>query len=105
MMALGRRKPIVLVTLVVAILAVVVAWRVLRISALASIGAGYAAEQTCACLFVSGRSLESCKHELDPLAQRVVRLRAGHDEVTANAFGVSKATARYQRGFGCSLEN
>jgi hypothetical protein len=104
LMALGRGKRI-LVVIVLLIVGGAVAWRTLRLSDLAQIGAGYAAEQTCACVFVAGRTLDSCVHELDPMAQRLVLVRAGTDEVTARAFGVAHATARYQPGFGCSLQN
>ena len=67
------------------------------------IGTGYAAEQTCSCLFVSGRPLESCTHDLEPLAQKIVRITPGDHEVTARVLGVIRARARYEAGFGCSL--
>jgi hypothetical protein len=85
------------------LVAVVAAWHVLRVPDLAQIGAGYAAQQTCACLFVSGRSLESCETDLDPTARHLIAIRSGSDTVTARAFGVVTATARYEKGFGCSL--
>src|SRR5437879_6875937 len=69
---------------------------------LARVGVGYAAEQTCACLFVSGRTLESCRGDLEGLARRMITIERGHDEVRARSLG-SHATARYQPGFGCSL--
>ncbi len=67
------------------------------------IGAGYAAEQTCACLFVSNRALDSCKRDLEPLAQKIVRIFPGDREVTARVLGVIRARARYEAGFGCTL--
>jgi hypothetical protein len=69
---------------------------------LAIIGSGYAAEQTCACLFVSGRSLDSCRHDLDVAAQRMVKLEPGEQQVHART-PLASATARYQPGFGCTL--
>ena len=45
------------------------AWHAFHLSDLAFIGAGYAAEQTCSCLFVSHRTLESCRTDLEPLAR------------------------------------
>lgn len=105
MMALGRRKRALLVVAVLVAAAVVVAWRVLRVGNLASIGSGYAAEQTCACLFIAGRTLESCMTDLDPLARKLIRVKPGTDEVTASGFGLAAATARYEKGFGCSLQN
>ncbi len=93
--------------LIVAALALVVAgavvWRALRLSTLIHIGAGYVAEQTCACLFVSKRALPSCRGDLEPLAQKIVRIRAGAAEVTASTLGLSTATARYDARFGCGL--
>lgn len=70
---------------------------------LGRIGAGYAAEQTCACVFVSGRALESCRGDLDPLAQRLVSIDVGKDEVRARAAGVLHARARFDAATGCTL--
>lgn len=87
------------------LLAAAFAWRTFRVSALLEAGAGYSAQQTCACLWVSGRTLESCKTDLDPLARRLVSIRVGADEVTASGLGLATATAAYEKGFGCSLRN
>src|SRR5438105_691663 len=81
------------------------AWRAFRISELAEIGAGYVAEQTCACVFISRRTIESCRTDLVPLAQWVVFVHSTRAEVTANAFGAARATARYDQDFGCTLED
>jgi hypothetical protein len=109
MMALARRKRIalgVVVGVLVAIaVAVVVAWRVFRVPLLVNIGTGYAAQQTCACLFVSGRTLESCLGDLDPLARKLISIHPGDAEVTASGFVLETATARYEKGFGCSLRD
>jgi hypothetical protein len=101
------RKRSIIAALIVVVLVVggAVAWRVLRIADLTSIGTGYAAQQTCACLFISKRSLESCRMDLDPLARRLVSVKPGAEEVTASSFGLASATARYRKGFGCALEN
>jgi hypothetical protein len=85
--------------------AVIAAWRVFRLSEVAHIGAGYAAEQTCACLFVSSRSLESCRGDLNPLTRWVVSVRPGTDQVTASSLGLAKATAQYEKNFGCTLQD
>ncbi|MDB4971287.1 MAG: hypothetical protein JWN44_6976 [Myxococcales bacterium] len=105
MMALGRRNRLLVVLVAVVALAVGVAWRVFRVGDMAYIGSGYAAEQTCACMFIAGRTLESCMTDLDPLAQKLIRVTPGSDEVTASGFGLGSATARYEKGFGCSLRN
>ena len=105
MTALGRRKRILVVVAAIAVVGALTAWRKLRLGAMAHIGAGYAAEQTCACVFVSKRTIESCVNDLEPLAQRLVAVRVGDSEVTASALMVGAATARYEEAFGCSLRD
>lgn len=80
-------------------------WRALGVSELLHIGTGYAAQQTCACVFISGRTLPSCTTELDPLARRLLSVDVGSNEVTARGIGLGAAVARYEPGFGCSLRN
>jgi hypothetical protein len=95
-------------TLIVVALLVVagaVAWRALHLSELSHIGAGYVAQQTCSCVFVSARSVASCKTDLEPAAQSLVSLKVGADEVTASAFGISTATSQYRKGYGCALKD
>jgi hypothetical protein len=93
--------------IVVAIVAAVgaITWRALHLSEMAHMGAGYVAEQTCACVFVAARSLASCKSDLEPLAQKLVSLHVGLDEVTATSLGISTATAQYHKVFGCTLRD
>ncbi len=67
------------------------------------IGSGYGAQQTCACLYISGRTLDSCRGDLEPLAQKIVSLKAENQEVIAHTFGLMRARARYEEGFGCTL--
>ena len=74
-----------------------------RFAPLGRIGAGYAAEQTCACVFVSGRALDSCRGDLDPLARKLVSLEVGRDEVRARAGGLVHARARFDAATGCTL--
>jgi hypothetical protein len=104
-MALARRKRLALGAVILLLLAVVVAWRVFRVSLMLNIGTGYAAQQTCACLFVSARTIESCLGDLDPLARKLISIRPGTAEVTASGFFLKTATARYESGFGCSLRD
>ena len=105
MMALARRKRLALGVLAFLVIAVVVAWRVLRVPLLLNIGTGYAAQQTCACLFVSGRTLESCLGDLEPLARKLISVHPATAEVTASGLALETATARYEKGFGCSLRD
>jgi hypothetical protein len=105
MTAFIRSKRLVFGGAAFAVVAAFVVWRVPRVSNLLEIGAGYTAQQTCACVFISGRTLASCVADLDPLAQRLLSVRLGEEEVTARAFGMGRAVARYEAGFGCSLRN
>jgi hypothetical protein len=105
MMALARRKRLALGVVVLLVVAVVIAWRVFRVPLLLNIGTGYAAQQTCACLFVSGRTIDSCLGDLDPLARKLISIYPGTAEVTASGFALETATARYEKGFGCSLRD
>jgi hypothetical protein len=104
-MALGRGKRILLGAGLVLVVAAVVAWRAFHVPDLMRIGVGYTAQQTCACLFVGRRPLESCTTDLDPLARRLMSVRVEPDGVTASAFGLASATARFEKGYGCSLRD
>ncbi len=105
MMAFARRKRLALGVVVFLLVAVAVAWRVFRVPLLLNIGTGYAAQQTCACMFVSGRAIESCLGDLEPLARKLISVHPGTDEVTASGLFLETATARYEKGFGCSLRD
>jgi hypothetical protein len=69
---------------------------------LGRIGSGYAAHQTCSCLKVSHRSMESCRGELDPLAQKLVRIEVRDDQVVARSL-LWSSRAVYEEGWGCTL--
>jgi hypothetical protein len=105
-MALSRGKRIALIALALVVAGGAIAWRVLNVPEMARIGSGYSAQQTCACLFISHRTLESCMTDLEPLARKMIKVRPGENEVTAFSLGrIASATARYQPGFGCQLIN
>ena len=105
MMALARRKRLALWGLAFLVIAVVVAWRVFRVPLLLNIGTGYAAQQTCACLYISHRTLDSCLGDLEPLARKLISVRPASDEVTASGLLLVTATAHYEKGFGCALRD
>jgi hypothetical protein len=94
------RKRIVIAVVALLVVALLIGGR--RLRKLAVIGTGYAAEQTCACMFISGRSLDSCRGDLERPAQRFVTLEPGDHEVHARTL-VASALARYEPGFGCML--
>jgi uncharacterized membrane protein len=104
MMAAIRRKQVLLAFALIVAVAAVVGWRALHASDLLDIGTGYAAQQTCACRFVSGRTMESCMGDLDPLARKLISVRVSDGEVTASRL-VWKATSRYEKGLGCTLRD
>jgi hypothetical protein len=104
-MALARRKWLLLGVLAFLMIAVVVAWRVFRVPLLLNIGTGYAAQQTCACLYVSHRTLDSCLGDLEPLARKLISVHPGTEDVTASGFALVSATAHYEKGFGCALRD
>jgi len=72
--------------------------------AYARIATGYAAKQTCSCLHVSGRPLESCLADFPEDARDNVAVGVSGDQVRASVlFGAISASAVYEEGFGCRL--
>lgn len=76
-----------------------------RLVTLVTVGAGYTAKQMCSCLYVSGRSHESCAREPESPADTLVKWTAADGRVRASTLGLAHATARYDEGFGCVLED
>ncbi len=93
------------VVLVVGAAVVFAAW--LRLPTLIELGPGYSAEICSACVFISGRTPESCRGDLDPLARRFVWLSVAPAtrSVTAHTLGLLRRTARYHDNYGCVLED
>jgi hypothetical protein len=96
-----RRRALAVVALVLAGIGVAV--YLPRGLLLLNIGAGYAAKQVCACVFISGRKHESCEKDLSPLARHMVWTEVGEQQVTASALGIARATSRHEDGYGCTL--
>jgi hypothetical protein len=72
--------------------------------ALARIGTGFAAKQTCSCLYLSRRSLSSCMTDFDPAAARWFAWRIDDQSVTVSAvFGIFSSTSVLEDGFGCHV--
>ena len=68
--------------------------------------AGFAAKQTCSCLFVSKRTLDSCKADFDislgPQLASSLSWSVSSDAVTVTLGDrVAVQTARYDAGSGC----
>lgn len=70
----------------------------------ASIAVGYAAKQTCSCLHVSGRTMESCIGEFPEDARNNITVTANGDTVRASVlFGAISSEAIYEEEYGCTI--
>ena len=68
----------------------------------ARIEAGFVAKQTCSCLFVAGRSMDSCKTDYNAEDIRPLTFEVADDGVTVTALsGLLSARAEFAEGFGC----
>lgn len=99
------KKSRVILLGVIVLLAVVGAMVGPRVVTLVTVGAGYTAKQVCSCVYVSGRSIEACAKEPEQPADTLVKWTAANGKVTASTLGLAHATARYDEGFGCVLED
>jgi hypothetical protein len=85
------------------------AWTSREQFAYARIATGYAAKQTCSCLHVSGRSLESCIADFpEDVRNNITVTQSGFDgrEVRASVLlGLVSAEAVSHPDYGCSLSN
>jgi hypothetical protein len=70
---------------------------------MARIAVTYAAEQTCSCLFVSGRAADSCRGDLGGGVARLLSIDVGQTTVTASMLGLFSARAEFDEGFGCHV--
>src|SRR4051812_21785778 len=95
------RKRIVLA--VAALLLIAAALLLRKFVPLGRLGTGYAAEVTCACVFVSGRTLDSCRGDPDPLAQKIVSIRIGSDDVRTSPLALPGAGGQYTGAAGAPL--
>ncbi len=73
--------------------------------AYARLATGYVAQQTCACLHVANRELASCLSDYPAEAVSHINVTQDGATVRASAFGVFKAEAAFEDGFGCSLRD
>ena len=73
-----------------------------RLRGMASVGAGYVAKEMCSCVFVAGRSLESCRPDVPESMDRV-RAELLPDGVRGFVPALAERVARYEPGFGCTL--
>jgi hypothetical protein len=74
--------------------------------ATAKIGTVYVAKQTCSCLFVAGRPMESCRTDYDPEAIKPLTVETTDRSVKVSALaGLISAQADFEPGFGCHPAN
>ena len=71
---------------------------------MARIGTGYVAKELCSCIFVGGRSLESCRPDVPESMDRV-QAELLPDGVRAFVPGFAERIARHEPGYGCTLES
>ena len=72
----------------------------------AKIGTVYVAKQTCSCLFVAERTMDSCRTDYDPAAIEPLTVAATDKGVKVSALaGLVSARAEFEPGFGCHPAN
>ena len=99
-----RKWQLILVVLV--LLVGIGVWASRDTFATARIGTTYVAKQTCSCLFVAERPIESCRTDFDPEALRSLNVVTSGDGVTVSALGgLISSRSRFERGFGCHPVN
>ena len=70
--------------------------------ATAKIGTVYVAKQTCSCLFVAGRPMDSCRTDYDPAALAPLHIEPTQNAVEVSALaGLVSARSQFEPGFGC----
>jgi hypothetical protein len=90
--------------------AIAVFWVLLVVGALvwehlrdrAAVGEGYVAKEVCSCVFVGGRTLESCRADVPPSMDRV-QVELGADRVRAFVPALGVRIARHEPPYGCVL--
>ncbi|MEQ1817604.1 MAG: hypothetical protein ABL871_03255 [Terricaulis sp.] len=72
--------------------------------AYAGIATGYAAKQTCSCLHVTGRTLESCLADFPEEARNNIIIAQDGDTVRASVlFGAISSESTYEEEYGCRI--
>jgi hypothetical protein len=100
-----KRKWVLIIGVLV-VLIVGVVWGSRDTFATARVGTVYVAKQTCSCLFVAGRPLDSCYTDFDTEAVRPLRVSVAASSVTVSALaGLISARAQYDAGYGCHPVN
>jgi len=100
-----NRKWLLIIGVLVVLIGVGV-WNSKDVVATARVGTVYVAKQTCSCLFVAGRPLDSCYTDFDAEAVRPLDVSVSQNTVTVSALGgVISARSQFDRGYGCHPVN
>ena len=90
---------------VVAVVFVVGGYYGWRTAEAAGVGAAAMAKVVCSCVFVDGRTLQSCRADDPPGFEGVpVTVDETAKTATGTLFGIISRRASYHDGYGCTLE-
>ena len=83
----------------------VVVLRASPVGAQAELAVGYGARTACACRYLGNRDLASCATDFEP-GMEMVRLTEDADarRITASVPLIAARSARFEVGYGCTLE-
>jgi hypothetical protein len=71
----------------------------------AGVGAAAMAKVVCSCVFVDGRTLESCRADDPPGFENIpVTVDQNAKTATGSLFGIVSRRATYSEAYGCTLE-
>lgn len=97
-----RRKGLLIGGLVIVAIVGIAVWAGRDTYQFARIGGVYAAKQTCSCLFIAHRPMESCKTDFDAEAVKPFTWIVTDNSVSIAAIGgLVSAKAVFEAGYGC----
>lgn len=101
---MSRKRWIWIIVLAVVVLIGVGAWASRGQIAYAGIATGYAAKQTCSCLHVSGRTLDSCLADFPAEVRSNIEITQNENTVRASVlFGAISSEATFEEEYGCAF--
>lgn len=96
---------LVIAAIVVGLMLVVGGVYAARVADQAGVGAAAMAKVVCSCVFVDGRSLESCRADDPPGFEGIpVSIDRATNSATGSVFGVVSRRATYSEHYGCTLD-
>jgi hypothetical protein len=101
-----RHKGVAITVVVLVVIVGIAMWAGRDTWASARLGTVYVAKQTCSCLFVAGRPMDSCRKDYEADAIKPLTIEATNDSVQVSALsGLVSAKAQFEQGFGCHPVN